>query len=213
MTRGNIAGLSEAEKKKIGGICLSAQGGSIFAANEKGEPLTPAYTWMDRRAESESEEFAAACGREKVRGICGWGPSPADCVSKILWIRRNQPDVYSRARRYYTTEESVTGYLTDQKSFDFSGIIKYNNYKSGRSPDPALRAVISRGYRPNGRACPRKNKKENQTDMKKTLSVIMALLFAVLLLATSCAEKKPGRQDLSQLRRMLLRVTGTYDEL
>ena len=61
---------------------------------------------------------------------------------------------------------------------------------SGRSPDPALRALISSGYRPNclPRVYPRKYKKENQTDMKKTLSVIMALLLALLIFATSCAE-------------------------
>ena len=151
-----VAGLSEAEKKKIGGICLSAQGGSIFAANEKGEPLTPAYTWMDRRAESESEEFAAACGREKVRGICGWGPSPADCVSKILWIRRNQPDVYSRARRYYTTEESVTGYLTGSFVTDATGesICRLWDYLSGEYWSPALDfAGIDSSFLPEVRPC------------------------------------------------------------
>lgn len=106
-----IAPLSEAERQSIAGISFSSQAGSIYPADENNKPLYNALTWMDRRAVAESEEMIAALGFENIRSKCGWRPAPTDCVAKLLWLKRHEPAVFAAAKHFYTTLESVTGFL------------------------------------------------------------------------------------------------------
>lgn len=124
----------------VRGICFSAQGGSIYAADEKNVPLYPALTWMDRRATAESADVIAALGFDKIRSACGWRPAPTDCIAKLLWLRRNEPEVFAKAKHFYTTEESVTGYLTGNFVTDATGEVmtRLYDYRAGKYLPEAL---------------------------------------------------------------------------
>ena len=132
--RNAIAPLSPDERKRISGISFSSQAGSIYPADENNRPLYNALTWMDRRAVKESEEMIAALGFENIRSKCGWRPAPTDCVAKLLWLKRNQPEVFSAAKHFYTTLESVTGFLcgnfvTDPTNIALSRLYDYRTGK------------------------------------------------------------------------------------
>ena len=99
------------EKGKIVGISFSSQAGSIYPADENNKPLYNALTWMDRRAVAENEEKTAALGFANITDKSGWKPTPADCISKLLWLKRHEPEVFSNTKHFYTTLESVTGFL------------------------------------------------------------------------------------------------------
>ncbi|MCQ2427522.1 MAG: FGGY-family carbohydrate kinase [Clostridia bacterium] len=135
-----VSGLSPDEKKRISGICFSAQGGSVYAADADKKPLTAAYTWMDRRASAEAELFSSECGEENIRRACGWKPSAGDVASKIRWIAGNKPEIREKAAFYYTTEESVTGYMTGRFVTDATGeaITRLYDYRAGKYLDSAL---------------------------------------------------------------------------
>ena len=106
-----ISPLSEAERAEICGISFSSQAGSIYPADENNKPLYNALTWMDRRAVAESEEMISALGFENIRSKCGWRPAPTDCVAKLLWLKKHEPEIFASAKHFYTTLESVTGFL------------------------------------------------------------------------------------------------------
>ena len=106
-----VASMSEEEKSKIIGISFSSQAGSIYPAGENGKPLYNALTWMDRRAVNEHEEVLRAFGVDFIADKAGWKPTPADCISKLLWLKKNEPEIFSSAKHFYTTLESVTGFL------------------------------------------------------------------------------------------------------
>lgn len=132
--RNAIAPLSEAERNNICGISFSSQAGSIYPADENNKPLYNALTWMDRRAVSESEEMIAALGFDNIRSKCGWRPAPTDCVAKLLWLKKNNPEVFSAAKHFYTTLESVTGFLcgnfvTDPTNIALSRMYDYREGK------------------------------------------------------------------------------------
>ena len=114
------SGLDDAEKKKIAGISLSAQAGSVYAADREYRPLTPAYTWMDRTAPGESDMIGSAFG-DRVKEMCGWGNSPAAVSAKILMLRRTRPELFAKTAYWLTTEESVTGFLTGNYVTDPTG--------------------------------------------------------------------------------------------
>jgi sugar (pentulose or hexulose) kinase len=99
---------------------VSAQGGSIFALDHDFCPMTEAMTWMDRRAFAEAEEIIRALG-DKIYKSCGWPTSPADCASKLLWLKRNQPEVFGRAAKFLTTGEYINYKLTGRAVADPTG--------------------------------------------------------------------------------------------
>lgn len=109
--RSAVSGISDEERKSIAGISFSSQAGSIYPADENNAPLYDALTWMDRRATKEAEDVAAALGADNIREKCGWPVAPTDCISKLLWLSRNESKIFSAAKHFYTTLESVTGYL------------------------------------------------------------------------------------------------------
>ncbi len=106
--------------KDIVAISTSSQGGSILAVDKNYKPLCEALTWMDRRAVAEADELAAHFGDEVYR-MCGWRTAPTDCAAKLLWLKRNQPEVFNGAAYFLTTEEYVNYRLVGKAITDATG--------------------------------------------------------------------------------------------
>ena len=128
-----VSSMSTEEKNKIIGISFSSQAGSIYPADENNKPLYNALTWMDRRAVKENEEKIAVLGSENITEKSGWKPTPADCISKLLWLKKNKPEIFSKAKHFYTTLESVTGFLCGNFVTDPTNIAltRLYDYKAG----------------------------------------------------------------------------------
>lgn len=129
-----VSAMSDEEKSKIVGISFSSQAGSIYPADENNKPLYNALTWMDRRAVKENEDVIEALGFDNITERAGWKPTPADCIAKLLWLKRNEPEVFSKAKHFYTTLESVTGFLCGNFVTDPTNIVltRLYDYKAGR---------------------------------------------------------------------------------
>ena len=121
--RSAVSSMSEEEKRKIAGISFSSQAGSIYPADENNKPLYNALTWMDRRATAENQEVINALGYENITDKAGWRPTPADCIAKLLWLKKNEPEIFAKAKHFYTTLESVTGYLCGNYVTDATNIV------------------------------------------------------------------------------------------
>lgn len=129
-----VSGMSEEEKRNIIGISFSSQAGSIYPADEDNKPLYNALTWMDRRATAENEEIIATFGVESIADKAGWKPTPSDCISKLLWLKKNEPEIFNKAKHFYTTLESVTGFLCGNFVTDATNIVltRLYDYKARR---------------------------------------------------------------------------------
>ena len=94
-----VSQLSPGEKKQICGICMSAQGGSVYMADRDRNPITRAYTWMDLRAVKESAQMTADLGPDLVRDACGWKLSDSSAAAKILWLKKKLLQKQRRKQR------------------------------------------------------------------------------------------------------------------
>lgn len=93
------------DKNKIAAISLSTQAASMLAADGEGNALGEVITWMDNRSAEEAEELAAAIGSEEVYKKCGWMPTPVLDAAKLLWMKKNEPDLFSRSAKFISTLE------------------------------------------------------------------------------------------------------------
>lgn len=120
--------------ERVVAISTSSQGGSMLALDGEYKPLTDAMTWMDRRGEKQSGRVIAHFGNDTVYRKFGWRPTPIDCVSKLLWLRENAPDVFAKAAHYMTTEEYVNYRLCGENVTDPTGaaIMRLYNINDNR---------------------------------------------------------------------------------
>jgi len=87
-------------------FAISAQGETLFFIDENGKPLRKAIVWMDNRAIEEAQELKNIFGDEvcyKVTGQVSFEPCwPA---SKILWVKKNEPEIFAATRKFSLIED------------------------------------------------------------------------------------------------------------
>jgi xylulokinase len=83
-------------------VVVSGHGPTIVPVGNRGEILHNAISWMDRRAADQAE---------RAQGILGRYLDPAYNLPKILWIRENLPEIYSKTRWFASCPEFVVAHL------------------------------------------------------------------------------------------------------
>ena len=107
--------------KTIREMAFTGQAESLVVLDGEGKPLMNAISWMDERSTEECAELgkqfdAAAC--EAITGQMAVLPTwPA---TKILWLKRNRPEIYENAATYMLLKDYVVYYLTGVKKADMS---------------------------------------------------------------------------------------------
>ncbi len=75
--------------------------------------MRPALVWLDNRAVAESRELGEAFGDKRIYDVTGVpSMAPTWSACKILWWRRNEPDVFAAAHRFLLVEDFLLHRLT-----------------------------------------------------------------------------------------------------
>jgi xylulokinase len=88
-------------------LCLSSHGETFIAVDGHGRPVTKAILNQDNRATRESSECERAIGRTKLFQITGLFAHPMYPIPKILWLRKQEPEVFAASSCFVT----LIGYL------------------------------------------------------------------------------------------------------
>lgn len=116
-------------------VALDSQRSSVLAVDENVQPLAPILMWYDKRC----ADICTGFSRERLRVIyetCGMRLTPVSSAPKMLWLKRNCPEIYAAAYKligihdyllYTLTGRLVTDAtcacrtaLMDIRSFDWS---------------------------------------------------------------------------------------------
>lgn len=66
-----------------------------------GVPLHPAMLYTDLRGAAECRELAEQLGGKHIAEITGLRPHEMYSISKMMWIRKNRPEIYSAAKHIW----------------------------------------------------------------------------------------------------------------
>ncbi len=103
----------------IAAVCASGIGASLLPAAENGSPLRPAILYgIDTRAEEEIEELNERYGREDLLSRCGSVLTTQATGPKLLWLRRNEPEVWERTSRFFMANSFISWRLTGEYVLD-----------------------------------------------------------------------------------------------
>lgn len=94
--------------KDVTAIGFSAQGETMFFMDENGQPLRKAIVWMDNRAKEEAAFLQKKFTNEVCYQKCGQiSFEPCWPASKVLWVKKNEPDVFARTKKVILIEDYI----------------------------------------------------------------------------------------------------------
>lgn len=110
----------KANAGKIVGIGLSGQMHSMVLLDENNDVIRPAILWCDQRTESQCRRIEAVIGREKLVEITGNPALPGFTASKLMWVKENEPENFSRIHHVLLAKDYIRFMLTGEYATDVS---------------------------------------------------------------------------------------------
>ena len=97
----------------IKGIGTSAIGPCMLPVDSNGAPLMNAVLYgVDTRAAREIQDLTALIGADTIFTRCGNALTSQSVGPKILWLRRNRPNIYARTHKFLNSTSFLVHRLT-----------------------------------------------------------------------------------------------------
>jgi xylulokinase len=110
------------------GVVVSGQmmGAVLLDANYR--PVRPAIIWADTRASTQQQQLSDRVGDEAAYAILGHRLNPTYSVSKVMWVRDNEPDVWDKVRHVCVAKDYIAYQLSGRLATDRSDASGTNAY-------------------------------------------------------------------------------------
>jgi xylulokinase len=109
------AGVSAGDVEAVG---LAGQMHGLVALDAGGGVLRPAILWNDQRTGAECDLIRDTVGAERLIAITGNDALPGFTAPKLVWVRRNEPDVWSRISHVVLPKDFVRFRLSGDLAVD-----------------------------------------------------------------------------------------------
>ena len=103
----------------IRAVGTSAIGPCMLPVDEDGEALSNAALYgVDARAATEIRELTAAIGAKRILERCGNALTSQSVGPKILWLKKNRPEIFAKAAKIVTSTTYLVQKLTGECVID-----------------------------------------------------------------------------------------------
>ncbi|MDR0496878.1 MAG: hypothetical protein LBH42_04620 [Treponema sp.] len=119
----------------VKGIGVDGTSCTVVFLDKNGKPLRDAVMWMDIRAAGEAEEIARS--GDNALKYTGFGNVSAEWFPcKVLWIKRNEPDIYKQAATIFEHTDWLAYRLTGEVTANIctTSIRWFYNFREGGRP-------------------------------------------------------------------------------
>ena len=99
-------------------IAVTGQGDGTWLIDKHGEPVAPAFLWLDARASSIAEEFISGENYASHYARTGSGVSACQMSTQLVWLKRNAPEILSKATTAFHCKDWLYFNLTGQRCTD-----------------------------------------------------------------------------------------------
>ena len=104
----------------IAGIGVTSFGETFVCLDENGQVLANAMLYTDPRGKDECQWLIDELGEKHIAQITGVAPHEMYGLPKIMWIKKNKPDVFCKTKHILQMEDFVIFSLTGEKIIDYS---------------------------------------------------------------------------------------------
>ena len=134
---------AEVSPAEVEVVAFSGQMMGAVLLDPAGVPVRPAIIWADTRSVAQSAALVQRVGMEQGYAITGHRLNPTYTLSKIMWVREQEPEVYGRVSTVLLPKDlmvyRLTGVLATDPS-DASGTNAYDQ-RAGEWSLPLIEAA------------------------------------------------------------------------
>ena len=112
--------LAKAGGAEIAGIGLSGQMHGLVMLDAGGEPLRHSIIWCDQRTEAEIGDMDRILGRQRIIEITANAPMTGFTAAKILWVKKNEPEIYEKCAHILLPKDYIRYKLTGEYATEVS---------------------------------------------------------------------------------------------
>jgi xylulokinase len=105
---------------EIACVGFSGQMHGAVLLDAAGEVIRPALIWCDQRTEKQSQELAETIGTAKLIQLTCNPPLTNFTLTKLLWVRENEPENWARVRHVLLPKDYVRFRLTGEYAMDMA---------------------------------------------------------------------------------------------
>jgi xylulokinase len=122
------------DPNEIIAVGISSQGSVTGPVDKDGKLLRDFIGWQDLRGTKELDEVLSKISRQEYYNITGDPLGLIFSITKNLWFRNNQPELYEKTamfttnQDYFLREFGAEGYYTDISSSSRVGFMDVNNH-------------------------------------------------------------------------------------
>lgn len=145
MARGKV------NPQEIAGIGVDGQSWSAIAMDKNGEVLCNTPIWMDTRAEQICRELRQEISEEELFSLCGNPLKPSYTTPKILWYKKEQPEMYRKIDKILQSNSFIVYKLSGEYTQEVSqgyGLHCFNMHTGTWDEDMCRRLGIPVSFLP-----------------------------------------------------------------
>jgi erythritol kinase (D-erythritol 1-phosphate-forming) len=99
-------------------IAVTGQGDGLWLIDKAGEPVAPAWLWLDSRAASIAEEFTLSQAYPAHYERTGTGVNACQQNVQLAWLKRHAPELLARAQSAHHCKDWLYFKLTGERVSD-----------------------------------------------------------------------------------------------
>lgn len=106
--------------ERIVSVAVASIGETGVPIDAHGHPTYEAIAWYDARTTPQAEWLDAAIGRDRIFALSGMSLQPIFSLCKLLWLREQAPEAWSRTVRWLNTADYIAYRLSGVEATDYS---------------------------------------------------------------------------------------------
>ena len=106
--------------RQVSGVGVDGLGWTLVPVDRDGEPLRPAMTWLDRRAEAEAAWLRGLPNADALVDLVANPLDAAYITPKLLWMQRYEPHLFEATHQFLTSSGFIVRCLTGVGSCDYT---------------------------------------------------------------------------------------------
>lgn len=96
---------------------------TVVALDKNGDALRPALLWMDVRADAQADQVLATGDERLALNGAGSGPVSAEwMIPKALWLKQNEPEIFSAAHTICEYQDYLTMRLSGERCASLNNV-------------------------------------------------------------------------------------------
>lgn len=115
-------------REEVAGVSFSGQMMGAVLLDGAGDPVRPAVIWADTRSTTQAQQLCDRVGMEAGYRTTGHRLNATYSLTKAMWVRDTEPDVFARARHLVQAKDFVVHRLTGAVVTDPSDASSTNAY-------------------------------------------------------------------------------------